>query len=128
MNGHLKRFIAKIIGIGVIIALIGWLGFSLFVPQYYLPIFPFLLVFFMIITILVYAYQINLAKKDIAKFTRSNMIATFVKLIIYSIFAVVYIANDSENAAVFVVGLLFLYLIFSFLEVSEISRFAKRRK
>ena len=128
MNGHLKRFIAKIIGIGVIIALIGWLGFSLFVPQYYLPIFPFLLVFFMIITILVYAYQINLAKKDIAKFTRSNMIATFVKLIIYSIFAIVYIANDSENAAVFVVGLLFLYLIFSFLEVSEISRFAKRRK
>ena len=128
MSGNLKRFIAKIVGIGLGITFIGWLVFSFLIPQYYLPVFPYLLAFFVIVAILVHAYQIRLAKKDIAKFARMNMIVTFIKLIIYSIFAIVYIANDSENAWIFVVGLLLLYLVFSFLEVSEISRFAKNKE
>ena len=128
MNNHLKHFIAKTVVITFGIALIGWLIFSLFIPQYYLPVFPFLLVFFMIVTILIFAYQLKLAKNNIAGFARSNMVITFLKLIIYSIFAIIYIANDSENAVIFVVGLLILYLIFSFLEVYEISRFARKKE
>lgn len=127
MNTDLKRFIAKTVVLSAVIALIGWLAFSLFIPQYYLPIFPYLLIFFLVVAISVHAYQLMLARKDMGKFTRSNMLVTFFKLVIYSIFAVVYIANDSENALAFVVALFFLYLIFSFVEVSEITRISKRK-
>jgi hypothetical protein len=126
MNTDLKRFIAKTVVLSAFIALIGWLAFSLFIPQYYLPIFPYLLIFFLVVAISVHAYQLMLARKDMAKFTRSNMLVTFIKLVIYSIFAIIYIANDSENALAFVVALFLLYLIFSFVEVAEITRISKR--
>lgn len=128
MNTDLKRFIAKVVGISVIIALIGWLAFSLFLPQYYLPVLPYTLIFFLVVTILVHAYQLNLAKKDLAKFTRNNMLITFFKLTIYSIFAVIYISIDSENAVVFVICLMLLYIIFSFIEVTELTRISKRKQ
>lgn len=127
MNADLKRFIAKTVVLSAVIALIGWLVFSLFIPQYYLPIFPYALVFFLIIAIAVHAYQLRLARTNMAKFTRSNMLVTFFKLVVYSVFTVVYIANDSENALAFVIALFFLYLVFSFVEVSEITRIAKRK-
>ena len=122
----MKSFILKLFGASVIIALIGWLVFSLFLTQYYLPIFPFLLIFFFITTSLIHAYQLKLSKKDIGNFARSNMLITFFKLILYSVIAVIYIAMDSENAIPFVICLMILYLVFNFIEVAEISRKSKR--
>ncbi len=116
-----KRFIAKAVILSAAIALIGWMAFSLFIPKYYLPVFPYTLAFFLTVTVAVHAYRLKLARADMAKFTRNNMLLTFFKLIVYSIFAVAYIANDPENALAFVIALFLLYMVFSFLEVYEIS-------
>jgi hypothetical protein len=123
----MKHFIVKIIGISAFLALAGWLVFSLFLSEYYLPILPFTLLFFLIVTILVHAWQLKMAKKDVAKFTRSNMLVTFYKLIIYSVFAIVYIAIKPENALIFVISLFFLYLVFSFFEVVELSKISNKK-
>ncbi|MFV0266800.1 MAG: hypothetical protein ACK5HT_06660 [Draconibacterium sp.] len=40
----------------------------------------------------------------------------------YSVLAVIYIALDREHAIPFVVGLMFLYLVYSFFEVKEVSK------
>ncbi|HKI88245.1 MAG TPA: hypothetical protein VKA38_04400 [Draconibacterium sp.] len=128
MNTDLKQFIAKTVGISAAIALVGWIVFSLFVPQYYLPVLPFALAFFLLFTILIHAYQLKMAKKDLGKFTRSSMLVTFLKLTIYSIFGVVYIASDSENAITFIICLMLLYIIFSFIEVVELTRVSKKIK
>lgn len=121
----MKQFIVKLIGITAAIALISWLVFSLFLADYYLPVLPYLLLFFFVVTILIHAYQLKLAKKDIGKFARSNMLITFFKLVLYSVVAIVYIAFDAENAIVFVICLMLLYLIFTFFEVAEITRNSK---
>ena len=121
----MKQFIVKLFGVTVAIALLGWLAFSLFLAEYYLPVLPFLLLFFFVVTLLIHAYQLHLAKKDIGKFARSNMLITFFKLILFSVVAVVYIAIDSENAIVFVICLMILYLIYTFVEVAEITRTQK---
>lgn len=128
MNTDLKRFIVKIIGVSLAIALIGWLVFSLFLPKYYIPILPFMLTFFLSVNLLVHLFQVRQAKKDLAKFTRSNMLVTFFKLVLYSVFAFVYIANDTENALVFVICLMILYIIFTFIEVTELTRITKSKK
>lgn len=118
----MKQFIVKIVGVSIVMALIGWLVFTLFLPTYYLPVLPFTLLFFLIVTILVHALQFRVAKKDFGKFARANMLATFFKLVLYSVFAIVYIAIDRDNALVFVVCVVIIYSIFSFLEVSELSK------
>lgn len=124
----MKSFIIKLTAISFALALIAWLVFSLFSPEYYLPVLPFLLLFFYATTIFIHAYQLSLRKKDIGKFARSNMLITFFKLIIYSVVAVIYIAIDKENAIVFVICLMLLYLIFTFIEVSESSKISRSAK
>lgn len=124
----MKQFIAKLTAITSITALIGWLVFSFIVPQYYIPVLPWLLLFFFVFTLIIHAYQLNLSKKDFGKFSRSNMLVTFLKLVIYSVFAVVYIANDRENALTFVIALFLIYMVFTFVEVSEITRISKNNK
>ncbi|MFV0266566.1 MAG: hypothetical protein ACK5HT_05460 [Draconibacterium sp.] len=124
----MKSFITKLTVLTLAIALIGWLVFSLFLPEYYLPVFPFLLGFFFVVTLAIHAYQLKIAQKDIGKFARSNMLITFFKLMTYSVLAVIYIALDRENAIQFVVGLMFLYLVYSFFEVRNLTRISKEKK
>ena len=128
MNANLKRFIVKILGASLVILIIGWLVFALFLTEYYIPILPFLLVFFIIVNLLVHIFQVRQAKKNLAKFTRSNMLVTFSKLVLYSVFAFIYIAKDTENALVFVICLMILYITFTFIEVSELTRITKSKK
>ncbi len=123
----MKQFIIKLSALTVAIALLGWLVFSFFLQNYYLPVLPGLLLFFFVVTLLIHAYQINLAKKDMGKFTRSIMLITFFKLILFSAVAITYIAFAPQNALVFVICLMFFYLIFTFFEVSEISRISRKK-
>ena len=121
----LKGFIAKLIGLTAVIALVGWLVFFFLLSDFYLPVLPYLLLFFFIVTVLIHWYQLKLAKKSIASFARNNMLITFFKLILYSIVAIIYIALDSTNAIPFVICLMLLYLIYTFFEVAEITRISK---
>jgi hypothetical protein len=124
----MKRFIINIAGISVVLTLIGWLIFSRFIPQYYLPALPFLLLFFAATSVLIHAYQLKLAKKDFAKFTRSNMLITFFKLVLYSAVAVIYMVADKENARVFVICFMVLYLIFTVFEVFSLIKIPNSKK
>ncbi|MCD6354626.1 MAG: hypothetical protein J7L95_03665, partial [Prolixibacteraceae bacterium] len=76
----------------------------------------------------VHAFQLNLAKKDMAKFTRNNMLVTFFKLVVYSVFAVTYIAFDPGNALVFVICLMLLYIVFTVVEIIELTRISRKKK
>ncbi len=57
-----------------------------------------------------------------AKFTRSNMLTTFLKLFLYLTVAIVYIATNRENAKVFVVYFIVLYAIFTVFEVTSLLK------
>lgn len=123
----MKQFIIKTTLISAILAVIGGIVFSWFIPQYYLPVFPFLLLFFAITTVLIHAYQLQLAKKDMSKFTRSNMLITFFKLFLYSVVAVVYIVIDTANAKIFVICLMLLYIVFTIFEVTSILKITSKK-
>jgi hypothetical protein len=80
------------------------------------------LVFFIVTSTAIHAYQLQLAKKDMAKFARSNMVITFLKLCLYSAVAIIYIAADSQNAKVFVVYFVLLYIVFAVFEVISLLK------
>ncbi len=113
----MKQFIIKISIITFIIAFTGWVVFNFFIPQHFLPVFPFLLLFFAGSSVFIYGYNLKLAKKEMGKFTRSTMIVTFLKLMFYSAVAIIYMAVDTENAKTFVAVLLLLYLVYTVIEV-----------
>ena len=90
----MKKYIITLLGIVLIISLISWLVFTKFVPQYYLPVLPFLVLFYAVISVSLYAYQVRLASTDVVKFTRSIMLVTILKLTLYSAVAILFIAID----------------------------------
>ena len=118
----MKKFIIKVTIISVVLALSGWFVFSQFIPQYYLPVLPFLLLFFIVVSIAVHAFHLQQAKKDMAKFARNNMLITFFKLIFYLIIVITYFAADAKNAIIFVVCFMLLYLIFTVIEVTSLLK------
>ncbi len=113
----MKKYIQNLLVVVLIITVLSWLVFSKIVPQYYLPVYPFIVLFYVVTSVLLFAYQLRLAEKDLGKFTRSIMLITFVKLILYSALAIVYIAIDTENAKIFVVCFMSLYAVFTVFEV-----------
>ena len=122
----MKNFLKKILIATVTLAFVGGLIFYFFLPQYYLSILPYTLIFFLVVTVLIHACQLILAKKDPAKFSRYSMLITFIKLVIYSAFAITYIAGNSENLLVFVIAVMIFYIVFTTIEVWELMRATKR--
>jgi hypothetical protein len=124
----MKQFITGIAVISLLLTLVGWLIFSQFIPGYYLPVLPFLLVFFIVISISVHAFQLKQANNNMAKFARNNMLVTFLKLILYSAVAVIYFVFDSKNAKNFFICFMLLYLIFTVFEVTSLIRVTSANK
>ncbi len=113
----MKQFLIEIVIITVLLAITGWVVYSQIIPQYYIPILPFLISFFALISIIIHAIQLNMVKKNFAKFSRSNMLLTFLKLVFYTVFAIVYFVTDKENAKIFIVNFMLLYIIYTVFEV-----------
>ncbi len=122
----MKNFLKKIVIATVILSLAGGLLFYFFLPEYYLPVLPYTLLFFLVVTVLIHAWQLNLAKKDPVKFSRYSMLITFLKLVIYSAFAIIYIAGSTENLLVFVIAIMIFYVVFTTIEVWELMRVTKK--
>ncbi len=128
MSRELKQFVIKTLGASFILIILGWFVFNFFVSGKYISILPWMLAFFLLVTLATYSLQLQMAKKDIRRFTSTSMIVSFLRLVLYSAFAFIYLANDSENAAVFIVCLVVIYLVFTFLEVTDLTRISKRFK
>ena len=128
MSKELKQFVIKSLGASFILITLGWLVFNFFVPGKYLSILPWMLAFFFLVTLATYSFQLRISRRDITRFTNTSMLVSFLRLVLYSAFAFIYLAIDSENAAVFIVCLVIFYLVFTFLEVTDLARISKNLK
>ncbi|MBN1822479.1 MAG: hypothetical protein JXR31_06345 [Prolixibacteraceae bacterium] len=125
MSSEIQKFLVRIslVAIGLIVP--GFVVFKWFFPEYYLPVYWIALVFFYIFTLLIHAWQVNTARKDMAKFTRLNMVTAFLKLMVYAAFVVIYLAISTEKAVAFVIIIMIIYIAFTFTEVNSLTRFTR---
>jgi hypothetical protein len=128
MSTGIKKFSFKILTATIVLAALGALVFYFFIPQHYVSVLPFLLLFFAVVTFLIHKWQLNVAKKDVAKVTRSSMIATMLRLFLYSAVAIVYIAIDSDNALVFIICLMIFYVVYTYIEIVDLTQLLRKRK
>lgn len=123
----MKNYLIKLFLLTIALAAGGAILFTFALPQYYLPVFPWVLLFFVVSSATIHKYQLHMAKSDMGKFTRGNMILTFVKLLLYSAFAIIYFAIDTKNAKIFVAVFLVLYIIFAVFEVIALAGLTKQK-
>ena len=112
----LKKFIYRTLLFSTVILAIAIGLFSTVLSKYYLQIFPFLLIFFVSLTIGVHFILLKAGKQRPAKFSAFYMGSITSKLFIYMIFMVIYILADKPNAVVFLITFFVLYICYTVFE------------
>ncbi len=128
MSIEIRKFVLGCLLIAAIVALIGAILFTTFLNAYYLPVFPYLLVFVVTISILVHYILIRAAIKNPQKFYTNYLITFGIKFFGYLLLIVIYFFVIKQNLIAFSMAVIFLYVIFSFYEVRSLLAFLKRSK
>lgn len=106
----------------VVILGIGTLLFLAFFRSFFLPIFPFVILFYYLSTLALHRYMLKIAQSDVSKFSFKFMMLSFLKMFIYIVFGVLYIVIDEENAVVFLMVYLALYVAYAVYEVRSVMK------
>ena len=112
----LKKYITRLLIFSTILSTISFGLFSFVLPQYYLPIFPYLITFFISVSILVHVILLKASNFRIAKFSTFYMGSTTAKLFLYIIFLIIYVLVDKENAVPFLLTFFILYFLYTIFE------------
>ena len=86
------------------------------------PALPFLLIFFMAVTLLSYYYLQKSALRDPRRFIQSYLGTTVARLMLYLAIIVVYVLLYRQDAVNFLAGFFVLYVIYSVFEVLVLVR------
>ncbi|MGQ7869043.1 hypothetical protein [Sunxiuqinia sp. sy24] len=128
MNILLKRFLYRTIILTLVLFLMGWALYSQVIPQYNMPGWPFILLFFFLTTNLVHFYLLRIAEKDIAKFSTHFMVLSTLKMLFYLFVALGFFLASRDQAKLFLINYLVAYVAYTAMEVAEISHVVKLKK
>ena len=96
---------------------------SIYVPEYITPQWHYLLLLFVVVSVIMFRKTINMRdKNDIYKLTNFHMIATILKLVGYLAIITIYVIKNPEDKIAFVVTFLTYYLCFSVFETYMLVR------
>jgi len=118
----LIRFIRSLVITTVIIVIIGVIFYSLAPETYYTIAFPYLLVFFMLASVLVFHFMMKSLAKRPARFINIFMLTTMIKLFVYMALMITYALMNREEAMPFIVTFFILYMIYTIVEVSSLLK------
>ncbi|OFZ01946.1 MAG: hypothetical protein A2491_10045 [Bacteroidetes bacterium RIFOXYC12_FULL_35_7] len=122
----MKSFIVKSTVLTVIVFILGAILYSTVFIQFYRSILPVVPAFFYIVTNLVHAYLLNIAGKSSSRFTSQYMAVSFIKMFFYLAVAIVYVVINKEDAKIFLVNFLLLYIVYTTFEVVEFSKVVRQ--
>ncbi len=120
MKPHLKKFIYKTILLSAIISFATLLVFTILLKEFYLPIYPFVIIFFAIVSISVHYILLKSSQRKANFFVNNFMMSTIIKLFVYLGFVAIYLVFDKQNKIPFIIFFMINYLVFSVFEISTL--------
>lgn len=128
MQNTFRRYLIRLGFITIFSGVIA-LGFywKLF-PEFYLNIFPFLILFFFITHALTNYLISTVNIDDHRKYINRFLLSSSIKLLTYLLFILVYLFFNREKALLFVIPFFILYLIFTSFEVTFLTGTLKKNK
>lgn len=116
----LKRFIRTLIVTTIAVILAGLLIYAMLPSSYYTPVFPYMVAFFFIATLVVFHFMIRALEKRPAKFVNIFLVTTMLKLFAYMAVMVTYALLNRAEARPFIVAFFVLYIIYTIVEVATL--------
>lgn len=116
----LKRFVMTLIFTTIVVVLAALLIYAILPNSYYTPVFPFMVAFFFLATVLVFHFMIKALERRPAKFVNIFLMTTMIKLFAYMAVMVTYALLNREGARPFIVAFFVLYIIYTIIEVASL--------
>jgi hypothetical protein len=128
MKNNFFTFIKGLTLYTLLILVLGTVLFLTVLKSYFLPILPFVLFFYYISTLVLHKFMLQISQKDISRFSFKFMMLSLIKMFIYIIFGVLYIVIDEENAVIFLIVYLILYVAYAVYEVRSVMNLINESK
>jgi hypothetical protein len=128
MKNNFFKFIKGLTIYTLIILGVGVFLFLTVFKSYFLIILPFVLLFYYVSTLVLHKFMLQISQKDISRFSFKFMMLSLIKMFIYIIFGVLYIVIDEENAVIFLVVYLILYVAYAVYEVRSVMNLINESK
>lgn len=122
----LSEFIKKISWLSFVICVLAFIIYFFAIPQYYLPVFPVIIILFYSVSTAAHYFLLKSLSARLAQFTNTFMLATSAKLMVYMLFAVIYLLINKKQAVNFLIPFAALYFIFLIFDVVQISNEIKK--
>ena len=103
MDQRFHVFVIRLFIFTLIIAIVSFIAFYYMPASYYTAAFPFLLVFFAAVTLIVHKIILKALEQKPSKFVNYFMLTTFIKLFFFLIVMVIYALINREDAIRFIV-------------------------
>lgn len=125
----MKNFILKFtLRLGILTLILGLftLAFNLLFPTIHItPSYPYILLFLFLFSWAAFYITAKSMEKKISRFTNTYMIINFLKLVIFSLFMLVYAYLNKTDAASFIITFFIYYIFYSVLEVVGLKQLTK---
>jgi len=128
MGNNFFKFIKGLTLYTLFILGIGSILFLTVFKHYFLIILPFVLLFYYASTLVLHKFMLQISQNDISRFSFKFMMLSLIKMFIYIIFGVLYIVIDEENAVIFLVVYLILYVAYAIYEVRSVMNMINESK
>jgi hypothetical protein len=126
MNQRFHLFVVRLFIFTLIISLLGFMAFYFLPAGYYSPAFPFLLVFFAAVTLIVHKRILKALYKKPSKFVNYFMLTTFIKMFFFLVVMIIYALINREDAIRFIIIYFILYLFYTVFDVISIFQAISR--
>jgi hypothetical protein len=117
MDTIFKRFIKKIFIFTLIITAISFAVFYFIKPEYYFRFYPGLPSLFITVSILIHRILLKSAFDNPRRFTNAFMLTLMSKMFFYLTLSAIYLYANPQNAKVFILCVLILYVSYSTYEI-----------
>ena len=128
MKETVRKFMFRLLVLGLVLTCLGYGIFHFVIPQHYFPAFPLVPFFLYLITFVVHWYLVKVSEGDNRRFTSRYLGAMGLKIFIYLVFIIIFLALDTSQAIPFLVSFLVMYSAFTIFEVISILNTLKNNK
>lgn len=123
-----SRFYKQLSFLTLIIGIVGAILFTTFLKEYYLAVFPYLLLFFAVMTFSFHTVLVRSLSKNPKNFSLVFMGLSAGKLFLMLILIVIYLIFKRETVIPFLAGTFLLYLVFTFFEVKTLLQLVQGKE
>jgi len=126
LKKYYKNFVYKALIITVSISLLYTLALLYLPAEYISPAIPWIIIFFLVLTLSIFYYQLKASLKRVSKFVNVFLIAIGLKLIVFLVIIAVYSFLNKSDAVNFILSFFLVYFIFTLFEIIQLLKVQKQ--